>query len=1278
MTAHRPDREAMTALVWGALDHDEHDRQSRHADICVGCAELRAALVVERAALADALGPVLDEAVGGSPDCQEDAMPAPAPTSVPDSPTTHVSDDGPPAPVEIARPTRPGNTLGGLVAGIAIGAGVIALLFLIDDGRFESGFDRLAARDAALEAHLERVRAELAELGRDGASTDAPVTRVTPAGADAGGSGAHSDGPAIDGPASDVATTDTTGGDRVVPAVARATDRASLPELVEADPDRTILGKVAARTAGGRQSGELILSAVAVEASIRAGLASTAIDHLFRSELGEIAEGLYEVTVPAGASVQRYALADEAERWLEGKFVERERARQIYESYLPQKRDPGLVEWQDGERFTARVFPVPANGEKRVLLAYTEPALARRIDARPFVRYALPLGAALQGVDRFDATIRIEAPGEGTTGVFIREHPGTAWLERAGDEVIVRITGAAPSARRIVIDVATAPTASRLLVAPPRYGESAGYALLLLDPRSVLSDRAIQPPAGVDLVFVVDRSGSMKEDGRLEDATGQLAEAIDALGPDDRFAVVAFSSTAELTTDGWIAGAATTGASHAARLTELGADGGTEFDAAFATTQALLAGRDDRGVPTAVVLITDGDGFSRIATKPGAPVFAVPIGTTDRHALDLEARTQGGRALGSAIEAVAAAPNRALARIAPSIGVTDLPIHPREAEVFDVDRELMIAWRFEGGLALPGQLTLSIAEAGGHGRSIVIDAPEPERVATEHAARIWARQRIVDLLRAPRENADELADLGVRFRFVTPFTSLLVLESEEEWRRWGLAEEVITAEATKQVDGEAGRLLNRGRASVAAGDLDEAIAAFDQALALAPDEARIWTARAALRGERGDLSAAIQDLDRAIELAPGEADAWVRRAQARHQLGDLEGALEDARRAAALAPPTGSDTPSFAIELETTVTKATGAVRIPVLGTNPALGRLFGEESGRDDAERLIAANRRSAIATHESIIQDAKIPRARPLDREELDIVRASRVRGVRANDLDVKVHDLESARRQIARLKHIKNGLEHDLEDSRKAMSTTAKTLRDKELMISMLRDKGVDIESLVIGAPPPKIDGEVIAVRAIAEDPGRPLVLLNVGKNDRVEKGHQFSIVRDGEFVGKVIVEKVMPDMAGCRVQFFKDGFEPQVPDEPTAAIELTMRGLERLQTRRIDEAIADFTAALALEDGLPTAWLGRGQAHAHRGDAEAARADYERFLALRPTGRRARDVILRLQAAAVVRDPGLAVQILRFDGEPAAEILEALLRESFGAFVIRPGDRASTRP
>ncbi|MBL4850476.1 MAG: hypothetical protein JKY65_33580 [Planctomycetes bacterium] len=67
-------------------------------------------------------------------------------------------------------------------------------------------------------------------------------------------------------------------------------------------------------------------------------------------------------------------------------------------------------------------------------------------------------------------------------------------------------------------------------------------------------------------------------------------------------------------------------------------------------------------------------------------------------------------------------------------------------------------------------------------------------------------------------------------------------------------------------------------------------------------------------------------------------------------------------------------------------------------------------------------------------------------------------------------------------------------------------------------------------------PEIYAEVLATK---DDMGPALVLLNVGSDDRVEPGYRFLIYRGSEFVGKVVVERVLRDSSGCRALFCAEG-------------------------------------------------------------------------------------------------------------------------------------------
>ena len=88
-----------------------------------------------------------------------------------------------------------------------------------------------------------------------------------------------------------------------------------------------------------------------------------------------------------------------------------------------------------------------------------------------------------------------------------------------------------------------------------------------------------------------------------------------------------------------------------------------------------------------------------------------------------------------------------------------------------------------------------------------------------------------------------------------------------------------------------------GDFSTVADDYPSALAAYDQAIALAPARARYWFNRAALRRFLGELDLAERDYDMALKLDPADGEAWLNRSDLRVQslqrnhLPQLESAL---------------------------------------------------------------------------------------------------------------------------------------------------------------------------------------------------------------------------------------------------------------------------------------------------------------------------------------------------------------------------------------------------
>jgi len=82
-------------------------------------------------------------------------------------------------------------------------------------------------------------------------------------------------------------------------------------------------------------------------------------------------EGSFLLPLPEGASVTRYAL-DINGQLREAVPVEKEKATEVFESIQRRKVDPGLLEKTEGNVFRTRIYPLPANGERTILIAFEQ------------------------------------------------------------------------------------------------------------------------------------------------------------------------------------------------------------------------------------------------------------------------------------------------------------------------------------------------------------------------------------------------------------------------------------------------------------------------------------------------------------------------------------------------------------------------------------------------------------------------------------------------------------------------------------------------------------------------------------------------------------------------------------------------------------------------------------------------------------------------------------------------------------------------------------------
>jgi hypothetical protein len=114
---------------------------------------------------------------------------------------------------------------------------------------------------------------------------------------------------------------------------------------------------------------ELVLKSLAGDIAIDGPLAHTELRLSFHNAEARVREGRFTVTLPPTAAVTRFAMKIQGE-WREARVVSREKGRQVYETFLHRKTDPALLEQDLGNQFSARVFPIGANEDKEIILAY--------------------------------------------------------------------------------------------------------------------------------------------------------------------------------------------------------------------------------------------------------------------------------------------------------------------------------------------------------------------------------------------------------------------------------------------------------------------------------------------------------------------------------------------------------------------------------------------------------------------------------------------------------------------------------------------------------------------------------------------------------------------------------------------------------------------------------------------------------------------------------------------------------------------------------------------
>lgn len=111
------------------------------------------------------------------------------------------------------------------------------------------------------------------------------------------------------------------------------------------------------------------LSNLSISSTIENGVARTRYDMYFYNDQNRDLEAELQFPLADGQTISYFAMDVNGEM-RSGVAVEKIKARIAYEATVRQGIDPGLIEKTQGNNFKLRVFPVPAKGKKHIIIEY--------------------------------------------------------------------------------------------------------------------------------------------------------------------------------------------------------------------------------------------------------------------------------------------------------------------------------------------------------------------------------------------------------------------------------------------------------------------------------------------------------------------------------------------------------------------------------------------------------------------------------------------------------------------------------------------------------------------------------------------------------------------------------------------------------------------------------------------------------------------------------------------------------------------------------------------
>ncbi|MCA9704848.1 MAG: hypothetical protein KDK70_03230, partial [Myxococcales bacterium] len=561
----------------------------------------------------------------------------------------------------------------------------------------------------------------------------------------------------------------------------------------------------------------LALTDQKVTVNIAGRIAHTEVEQAFFNDQPAVLEGIYRFPLPGDGSVSGLALLV-GNRWMEGEIVEKTRGRAIFKAIVDATipRDPALLEWERGNQFKLRIFPIPGRGERRVRLAYTQVLPV----AGQTLRYRFPMagsGAGGTEIGHFAFDVTVDGQQLDRAQLADIETPMME-LDRRFEDGRVHLSAErehfVPTAD-LGIDIPLGPEEARIHTETHLDRDGQAYFMVSMRPELDLP----RPEGPTSFAFVLDRSHSTSPE--LWTVARGMVEALStSMEPEDRFVVLTCDTACDEAPGGLLS-PSTGDLDEVRRFLDA-----QDLAGASDVGGMLIAGAEalERGgAPGERVVVYLGDGTpssGEMAAAELARHVAEPLRDARVMAVALGARSDL-TTLGAIVQQTGGDILRADPRDDRHQLVRELRLRARVPMATDLELDTpdgMVAVHRHGtaglrpgdDLVLVGKLSRPVHD------DVIVRARGPEgpvearfRVDLEadrgspqqhrHLPRTWAQAQIAHLTQTRGFDAqDEIIALSKHYTVMSRHTSLIVLENDEMYREFNV---VRAAKNTDKWDG---------------------------------------------------------------------------------------------------------------------------------------------------------------------------------------------------------------------------------------------------------------------------------------------------------------------------------------------------------------------------------------------------------------------------------------------------------------------------------------------